>query len=49
MGHKTGQFVQYDEAKNALSNLFVRMAHAMDVPIETFGDSTGIPMTELFS
>lgn len=48
MGHKAGQFVTYDEEKNALSNLFVRIANSMDVPIETFGDSTGISMSELF-
>ena len=48
IGHKAGQFVTYDEEKNALSNLFVRIANSMDVPIETFGDSTGNPMSELF-
>ena len=48
MGHKAGQFVTYDEKENALSNLFVRIANSMDVPIERFGDSTGIPMSELF-
>ncbi|MEM7392985.1 MAG: DUF1552 domain-containing protein [Verrucomicrobiota bacterium] len=48
LGHKTGQFVTYDEQKNALSNLFVRIANAMDVPMERFGDSSGIPMSELF-
>ena len=45
---KTGQFITYDEKKNALSNLFARMGNAMDVPMENFGDSTGIPMSELF-
>jgi hypothetical protein len=49
MGHKTGQFVNYEEEKNALSNLFVRIANAMDVPMEKFGDSTGIHMSELFA
>jgi hypothetical protein len=49
MGHKAGQFVTYDEEKNNLSNLFVRIANSMDVPIKTFGDSTGIPMSELFT
>ncbi|MDE0863127.1 MAG: DUF1552 domain-containing protein [Rubripirellula sp.] len=48
MGHKAGQFVTYNEKENALSNLFVRIANSMDVPIERFGDSTGIPMSELF-
>ena len=48
MGHKAGQFITYDEEKNNLSNLFVRIANAMDVPIKEFGDSTGIPMSELF-
>lgn len=49
MGHKAGQFVKYDEQKHRLSNLFVRIANSMDVPIETFGGSTGIPMSELFA
>lgn len=48
LGHKTGQFVTYDEEKNNLANLFVRIANAMDVPMDKFGDSTGIPMSELF-
>ena len=48
MGHKAGQFITCDEEKNNLSNLFVRIANAMDVPIKEFGDSTGIPMSELF-
>jgi len=48
MGHKAGQFITYDEKKNALSNLFARIGNAMDVPMEKFGDSSGIPMTELF-
>ena len=48
MGHNAGQFVTYDEKANALSNLFVRIANSMDVPIESFGDSTGVPMNELF-
>lgn len=48
MGHKAGQFITYDEEKNALSNLFVRIANSMDVPMENFGDSSGIPMSELF-
>jgi hypothetical protein len=48
MGHMAGHFVTYDEKANALSNLFVRIANSMDVPIESFGDSTGIPMNELF-
>lgn len=49
MGHKTGEFITYDEKKNNLANLFVRIGNAMDVPMETFGDSTGIPMSELFA
>lgn len=48
MGHRTGQFVTYDEQKNNLANLFVRIANSMDVPMENFGDSTGIAMNELF-
>ena len=49
MGHKAGQFVTYDEQKNNLANLFVRIANSMDVPIDSFGDSTGISMSELFA
>lgn len=49
MGHKTGQFVTYDEKTNNLANLFVKIANAMDVPIEKFGDSTGVSMSELFA
>lgn len=48
MGHKAGQFVTYDEEKNNLANLFVRIANAMDVPMEKFGDSSGVSMSELF-
>lgn len=48
IGHKAGQFIKYDEQNNNLANLFVRMANAMDVPIESFGDSTGVSMSELF-
>ena len=49
MGHKAGQFITYDEQKNNLANLFVRIGNAMDVPMENFGDSTGIAMSELFA
>ena len=49
MGHKAGQFITYDEDKNCLANLYVRMAQAMDAPIKKFGDSTGIPMSEIFA
>ncbi len=49
MGHQAGQFITYDEQKNVLSNLFVKIANSMDVPIESFGDSTGNSMSELFS
>ena len=48
MGHKSGQFINYDEKTNALSNLFARIGNAMDVPMEKFGDSSGIAMSELF-
>jgi hypothetical protein len=48
MGHKTGQFITYDEEKNNLANLFVRIGNSMDVPMESFGDSTGVAMSELF-
>jgi hypothetical protein len=48
MGHKAGQYVKYVEGKNALSNLYVRIANSMGVPAEKFGDSTGIQMSELF-
>ena len=47
IGHRTGQFVTYDEQKNNLANLFVRIANSMDVPMENFGDSTGVAMSEL--
>jgi hypothetical protein len=49
MGHKAGQYVKYVEEENALSNLYVRIANSMGVPIEKFGDSTGVQMNELFS
>ena len=49
LGHKAGQYVQYEESKNALSNLFVRMGQAVGVPMKKFGDSSGIQMSELFS
>ena len=49
MGHKAGQFVKYVEAKNTLANMFVRIANCMGAPIEKFGDSTGVQMTEMFS
>ena len=48
MGHNTGQFITYDEEKNNLANLFVRIGNSMDVPMENFGDSTGVAMSELF-
>ncbi len=48
MGHKAGQFITYDEEKNNLANLFARIGNAMDVPMENFGDSTGVSMSELF-
>ncbi|MCM8531990.1 MAG: hypothetical protein NE330_12570 [Lentisphaeraceae bacterium] len=49
MGHNTGQFIKYDEQKNAISNLFARMGNAAATPIESFGDSSGIQMSELFN
>ena len=49
MGHKVGQFVKYVEEKNTLANMYVRIANCMGAPIEKFGDSTGIQMTEMFS
>lgn len=48
MGHKAGQFITYDEQMHCLSNLFVDIANSMEVPIDSFGDSTGIRMSELF-
>jgi hypothetical protein len=48
LGHKAGQFITYDEKTNNLANLFVHIGNAMDVPMETFGDSSGIAMSELF-
>ncbi len=49
MGHQAGQFITYDEEEHRLSNLFVNVANAMDVPINSFGDSTEISMRELFA
>jgi len=49
MGHKAGQFVNYDEEKQVLSNLFVSIANSMDVPLESFGDSNGLATSELFA
>ena len=49
LGHNSGQFVCYDEDTNCLANLFVRIANAMDVPLQEFGDSTGVSMSELFA
>ncbi|MEM7009930.1 MAG: DUF1552 domain-containing protein [Verrucomicrobiota bacterium] len=48
LGHNVGQFISYDEEKNNLANLFVRIGNSMDVPMENFGDSTGVSMSELF-
>ena len=48
MGHKSGQFIRYDEKQHKLANLFVRIANSMDTPIDQFGDSTSMPMNELF-
>lgn len=49
LGHKSGQYIKYDEEKNALSNLYVRMGQALGAPVEKFGDSTGISMSEIFA
>lgn len=49
MGHKVGQFVKYAEEKNTLANMYVRIANCMGAPIENFGDSTGVQMSEMFS
>lgn len=49
MGHKAGQFVTFDEDKTNLANLFVKIANAMDVPMDNFGDSTGASVSELFA
>jgi hypothetical protein len=48
IGHKGGQFVEFDEDKNALADLFLRMGQSMGANMETFGDSTGASMSELF-
>ena len=48
MGHKVGQFVKYVEEKNTLANMYVRIANCMGTPIEKFGDSTGVQMSEMF-
>ena len=49
LGHKSGQFVQYEEEKNALADLYVRIANGAGVPITKFGDSLGNSMSELFT
>ena len=49
MGHRSGQYLKYEEEKHALANLYVEIAQRMEVPIKEFGDSTGISMSELFS
>ena len=49
MGHKVGQYVKYVEEDNNLSNMFVRIANCMGAPIEKFGESDGLQMTEMFS
>jgi hypothetical protein len=41
MGLKHGQFRTFDENKNVLSDLFVSMLNALDVPTDSFADSKG--------
>ncbi len=38
---KHNQYLQYDEETTPMSNLFVSMLQALDVPAERFADSTG--------
>ena len=40
LGFKHGQYVKYDD-KTPMSNLFVSMLNRVDVPTESFVDSTG--------
>lgn len=47
LGFQHGRLHRFvGERKVPLSNLFVSLLHAVDVPVESFADSTG-PMTEL--
>ena len=41
MGLKHGRYMKFDENKENLSNLFVSMLNALDVPTERFADSKG--------
>jgi hypothetical protein len=41
MGLKHGRYMKFDENKENLSNLFVSMLNALDVPSESFADSKG--------
>ena len=41
MGVQHGRYIQFDESKEKLSNLFVSMLNALEVPTETFADSDG--------
>ena len=41
MGLKHGRYMQFDENKKILSDLFVSMLNAMNVPTKTFADSKG--------
>jgi hypothetical protein len=41
MGLKHGRYMKFDENKENLSNLFVSMLNALDVPSERFADSKG--------
>ena len=47
LGFKHGQYRQFSEDV-PLSNLFLTMLQKMDVPVESFKDSTG-PMTEILA
>ena len=47
LGLKHGQFLKYEE-KTPLSNLFVTMLDRLNVPVESFADSTGA-MSEVIS
>lgn len=49
IGHKGGKFVTYDENKIALADLFVQFGQSMGADMDSFGDSTGHSMPELFS
>lgn len=49
LGHRSGQFITYPENEQALSNLFVKMANAVDIPLQNFADSNGRDLKGIFA